>query len=163
MEIGGAMRPDIPARKNAMNMLRGALAVLIAMSAMIRPSVADERDHRRGIARERHEVRHGDIHRFNKHDLARWRAGRWHRGPHAGRSGWWWIVGGVWYFYPAAVYPYPDPYLPPSVVVPPAPAPVPGSTQQYWYYCANPPGYYPTVPQCRTGWQRVPASAAVAR
>ena len=26
------------------------------------------------------------------------------------------------------------------------------------YYCADPPGYYPYVTQCSTGWQTVPAS-----
>jgi hypothetical protein len=29
---------------------------------------------------------------------------------------------------------------------------------QTWYYCSNPPGYYPYVTQCSTGWQAVPAS-----
>jgi hypothetical protein len=29
---------------------------------------------------------------------------------------------------------------------------------QVWYYCANPPGYYPYVSQCYTPWQVVPAS-----
>jgi hypothetical protein len=28
----------------------------------------------------------------------------------------------------------------------------------YWYYCADPPGYYPYVTQCNTAWQTVPAS-----
>jgi hypothetical protein len=45
------------------------------------------------------------------------------------RDGWWWIVGCVYYLYPAPVYPYPDPYVPPTVV----PAPT------YWFYCQNPP------------------------
>jgi hypothetical protein len=29
---------------------------------------------------------------------------------------------------------------------------------QTWYYCSDPPGYYPYVAQCNTGWQAVPAS-----
>jgi hypothetical protein len=29
---------------------------------------------------------------------------------------------------------------------------------QNWYYCSDPPGYYPDVTQCNTGWQTVPAS-----
>jgi hypothetical protein len=65
----------------------------------------------------------------------------------------------VWYFYPAPVYPYPDPYLPPGAVAPPVSGPALGSPQQYWYYCANPAGYYPYVPQCGTTWQAVPANA----
>ena len=28
----------------------------------------------------------------------------------------------------------------------------------YWYYCADPPSYYPYVTQCNTAWQTVPAS-----
>jgi hypothetical protein len=27
--------------------------------------------------------------------------------------------------------------------------------QQYWYYCENPKGYYPNVPQCRNEWLQV--------
>ena len=37
-----------------------------------------------------------------------------------------------------------------------------GYSQPYssatWYYCSDPAGYYPYVPQCNTGWQAVPAS-----
>ena len=29
-----------------------------------------------------------------------WEGGRWHHEMHNGRDGWWWDVGGVWYFYP---------------------------------------------------------------
>jgi hypothetical protein len=29
-----------------------------------------------------------------------WEGGRWHHEVHNGRNGWWWDVGGVWYFYP---------------------------------------------------------------
>jgi len=94
-----------------------------------------------------------DILRFHEHDLDHWRGGRWFHGPHGGRDGWWWIVGGVWYFYPAPVYPYPDPYLPPVVV---APAPVPaGPPMRYYYYCPSPPGYYPYVAGCRVPWRAV--------
>jgi hypothetical protein len=62
-------------------------------------------------------------------------------------------VAGARYFYPTPVYPYPDPYLPPAAV----PSPPPAETQ-YWYYCPDPAGYYPYVPQCRTGWEQVPAT-----
>ena len=31
-------------------------------------------------------------------------------------------------------------------------------SSQTWYYCSDPPGYYPYVTQCNTGWQAVPAS-----
>src|ERR1035438_30903 len=29
-----------------------------------------------------------------------WEGGRWHHEMHNGRDGWWWDVGGVWYYYP---------------------------------------------------------------
>jgi len=29
-----------------------------------------------------------------------WEGGRWHHEMHNGRNGWWWDVGGVWYYYP---------------------------------------------------------------
>jgi hypothetical protein len=104
-----------------------------------------------------HEGWRGDIHHFHEHDIAHWRAGSWRHDWHGGREGWWWIVGGVWYFYPSPVYPYPDPYLPP-VAVAPQPAPTPPAPAQYWYYCPNPAGYYPYVAQCQTDWQKVPAT-----
>jgi len=138
-----------------MNMIRGAIAGALALSLTAGSAAADERDHRRGAERSRHEGARVESHRFNEHDLGRWRGGRWYDGRHSGRVGWWWIVGGIWYFYPAAVYPYPNPYLPPGVVVQAVPAP--SNAPQYWYYCANPRGYYPYVPACRVIWQPVPA------
>jgi hypothetical protein len=57
------------------------------------------------------------------------------------------------------------PYVYPPVVVaptPPAyvqPAPQvyvqPPPPQTYWYYCDDPPGYYPYVQQCPGGWRQV--------
>jgi hypothetical protein len=32
-----------------------------------------------------------------------WEGGRWHHEMHDGRMGWWWDVGGVWYFYPQQI------------------------------------------------------------
>ena len=90
----------------------------------------------------------GDIHHFSGHDYDRWRGGGWFHGYHDGRFGWWWTVGPDFYFYPAPVYPYPDPYVPPTVTAAPGPT---------WYYCANPQGYYPYVGQCAVPWQAVPA------
>jgi hypothetical protein len=62
--------------------------------------------------------------------------------------------------YPA--YPY---YAPPPVIVQQAPdvyvQPLPQpETQQFWYFCRNPEGYYPYVKQCPNGWQRVVPSPA---
>lgn len=63
-----------------------------------------------------------------------------------------------------APYPY-YPYYPPSIVTVPVSPPVyiertPPAVNQsmpsgYWYYCNNPPGYYPYVTDCPTGWRQV--------
>jgi hypothetical protein len=112
-----------------------------------------------GFHEDRHGF-HGDIRVFHVHDFPRWRAGFWHHSFHDGRWGWWWVVGSMWYFYPYAVYPYPDPYTPPVVVVqqgtPPAQAPP--APVQYWYYCESAKSYYPYVPSCPGGWKTVPAT-----
>ena len=50
---------------------------------------------------------------------------------------------------PVVVAPPPPVYVQPS---PPVAAPPPPS---YWYYCENPAGYYPYVPQCPGGWREV--------
>ena len=134
--------------------LRLAIAAVLGLFAAV--ALAADRGHDGRGARDRGASPrwHGDIHTFGHHDAPIWRAGRWHHGSHGGRLGWWWVVAGIWYFYPAPVYPYPDPFRPPVVAVPvPAPAP-----QQFWYYCAEPPGYYPYVPRCREAWQAVPAT-----
>jgi hypothetical protein len=34
------------------------------------------------------------------HGRMAWEGGRWRHEAHNGRYGWWWDVGGVWYFYP---------------------------------------------------------------
>ncbi len=69
-------------------------------------------------------------------------------------------------FYAPYYYPPPVVYAPPPVVYAPPPvtytAP-PAPPQQYWYYCANPQGYYPTVQYCNGGWQPVPASPPAGR
>lgn len=88
-----------------------------------------------------------DIHHFNDRDFARWRGGRWAHSWHDGRLGWWWVVGPDWYFYPRAVYPYPNPYVPPYAA---AGAPA-------WYYCPPVRTYYPYVATCPVPWQVVPA------
>jgi hypothetical protein len=56
------------------------------------------------------------------------------------------------YDYYDPTYGYPTP---PDEIGPPAASegPAPG---QYWYYCANPAGYYPYVRTCGN-WQAVPA------
>ncbi len=114
-----------------------------------------------------------EIHRFHEHDLEIWRGGHWIHRRHEGQLGWWWIAGGLWYFYPARIAEIPDPYTPPVVVVnqqppvvvapqapvvvapqTPAPAQQPAQT---WYYCNSAKGYYPYVPSCPEGWRPVAA------
>lgn len=133
--------------------LFGALAVLAVGAAI--PAHADEWRH----DHDRHW--RGDIHHFDDHDIHVWRGGYWHHGHHDGRYGWWWIVGGIWYFYTDPVYPYPDPYRPPVVVVQPqpsAPPPAAAPATQVWYYCPSAKGYYPYVSVCPGGWKAVPAT-----
>lgn len=107
-----------------------------------------------------------DIRYFHREGLPAWRTGRWHHTRYRGQYGWWWVVAGIWYFYPLPIYPYPNPYVPGVIIVgqttpvsgytpPPSEAPA-----QYWYYCAAPEGYYPYVPDCPGGWSEVPAAPA---
>lgn len=132
--------------------MKNIITALLLMPCLLSVSMADEH-HRRGHEFDHRNQWHGEIHRFHDHDIDLWRQGRWHRGWHDRRLAWWWITGGIWYFYPARVEPYPDPYQPPVVAVPPPPTP-----PQYWYYCANPAGYYPYVARCAANWQHVPAT-----
>jgi hypothetical protein len=59
--------------------------------------------------------------------------------------------GGYWRPY---AYGYPYAY-PPVVTVPSTQVYVQPSAPASWYYCDNPQGYYPYVPQCPGGWRAV--------
>ena len=48
---------------------------------------------------------HGDIRHFTEHDVVVWRGGHWVHGWHVSRFGWWWVIPGGWYFYPAPSIP----------------------------------------------------------
>lgn len=96
-------------------------------------------------------VAHVPFARFTPAQRAVWTHGTWFHRWWNGRYGWWWDAGGVWFWYGAPVYPYPTVvsdyyYEEPESNEPPA-----------WYYCYNPPGYYPYVPTCYGQWQPVPA------
>ena len=67
-----------------------------------------------------------------------WEGGRWRHERHNGRYGWWWDVGGVWYYYPERVAGPPayisEQYVddvpvvyapPPAAYAPPPPPPAP--------------------------------------
>jgi hypothetical protein len=129
-------------------------AALLAGPLLTAPAVAQDRherhDDRRGHGDGDRGWRDRDVLRFRDNDFGRWRDGRWFEGRHGGRIGWWWIVGGAWYFYPQPIYPYPDPFLPPVIAGPPPGAPV-------YYFCPRPRGYYPYIAVCPTGWRAVPA------
>ena len=104
-----------------------------------------------------------DIRHFGGRDIGVWRGGQWRHGWHGDRLGWWWVVGGLWFFYPQPIYPYPDPYTPPIEVESAPPvviqqAPPSSQPPQYWYYCESAKGYYPYVPSCSEGWKKVPAT-----
>lgn len=48
-------------------------------------------------------IRRAPSRSFNGHTYngkLTWDHGKWHHTTHNGRLGWWWDVGGVWYFYP---------------------------------------------------------------
>jgi hypothetical protein len=111
----------------------------------------------------------GDIRHFDNRDAHRWASGHWYHGNHDGRVGWWWVLGAatvgtaMWYAYNAPVYPYPDPYVPPAVIVAPPPASAPilqPAPPAVWYYCGSSRQYYPYVGVCPEGWKTVPAAPA---
>jgi len=72
-----------------------------------------------------------------------WEGGRWHHQVYNGRMGWWWDVGGVWYFYPERFDGPPayvsEDYVDDVAYGDPGPAPVAGAY-------APPPGAYPPPP-----------------
>ena len=62
--------------------------------------------------------------------------------------------------YPYYSYPYyPQPAYPQPIVIerlqPQVYVQQPEPEPQYWYYCENPKGYYPSVNQCRNEWLQV--------
>ncbi len=148
------------------------LAVAVGSVSVVSTAVARDRfaDHGR---REHRDSWRSHGHGYGS-DGYRWRSGSWRHGWHDGRLGWWWVVGGMWYFHSQPVYPYPD-FYPPSVVViepppvyvqpalppperlEPIPAPASPPPTQFWYYCEAAGGYYPYVASCPSGWKTVPA------
>jgi hypothetical protein len=116
----------------------------------------------RGESRHAEGRWNGRIEHFHEHDYRTWYGGHWAHERHEGRYGWWWLAGGLWYFYPTPVYPYPDPYAPPVVLAPqvaaPPVSPLAPPPAQYWYYCDSAGAYYPYVPACPSGWRAVPAN-----
>ena len=148
--------------------LISALLAAPLLLSQVQPAAADPRE---GMHREGG----GNFERHGGGERPHWREGNWRHGWHDGRIGWWWVAGDLWSFYPAPVYPYPEPYVPPLVVPPPSvviqqapppmpqpqmaqPAVAPQPTQNNWYYCEPAKAYYPYVNSCPSGWKVVPAS-----
>ena len=108
---------------------------------------------------------HDGFRRFSDDDWNSWRHGHWVRGHDGDELGWWWVVAGLWFFYPHQVA-NPYPYVQPSttVVVNPSAAQSPNSAAttstpaQYWYYCRASKAYYPYVKSCAGKWEKVPST-----
>jgi hypothetical protein len=87
--------------------------------------------------------------------------GGFHGGFHDGFHGWHGGHGGHFHhphFHGGIIVEVPPLWIAPepSYV---APAPSIGLTPEppaIWYYCTDPPGYYPTVPTCRVPWTLYP-------
>jgi hypothetical protein len=84
-----------------------------------------------------------------------------------GWGAWPWVYGYPYGYSVYEPYPYYGPTDPPAYVPPESPeqeaAPAPAS---YWYYCTEPPGYYPYIQQCKNPWipvmpQNVPPDAGI--
>jgi hypothetical protein len=95
-------------------------------------------------------VLHHDFAHFTPAEHAAWTSGWWHHGQWHGRWGWWWFAGGFWWWYDTPVYPYPT-YVSETYYE----EPTEDQGGAYWYYCQNPPGYYPYVQYCNGPWQPV--------
>ena len=82
-----------------------------------------------------------------------WRDGHWRHTTRKGRLGWWWVVGGIWYFYPESIDGPPD-YVSDTIVderelaSPPKPTKPPPQTFYYAPGSLTGTGY-PTVDECR--------------
>ena len=67
------------------------------------------------------------------------------------------IGGPYWWGNPYPYYSYP--YYPRPIVIersePQIYVQQPQPEPQYWYYCENPKGYYPSVKTCRNEWLKV--------
>ena len=81
-------------------------------------------------------------------------ASGWHGGWHGGFWGPRVYIGGPFWYPGPYAYPYPvyappvyapPVYAPPVVEEPLPPAYVEPRSPAYWYYCQDPPGYYPYV------------------
>jgi hypothetical protein len=79
-----------------------------------------------------------------------WDRGAWRHEWRNGRYGWWWDVGGAWYFYEQPIYPYPTVVSDLEVVEDPdaaeGPPPDGEPPPEAGAYPPPPPGAYPPPP-----------------
>jgi hypothetical protein len=75
-----------------------------------------------------------------------WNRGTWRHEMRNGRMGWWWDVGGAWYFYEQPVYPYPTMISDVEVLDDPDAAGGPPPDEAAGPVEAYPPGAYPPPP-----------------
>jgi hypothetical protein len=87
-------------------------SALLAGTALVSAAPAQAADHIRpfhhAIARHNHFVLRHDFRHFTPAEHRWWTGGRWRHTWWHGRYGWWWNVGGAFYFYNAPAYPYPS-------------------------------------------------------
>lgn len=120
------------------------------------------RFHERNTYIRDHDVHHfngrREIFRFHERDKNVWRTGAWRHDWHGGRLGWYWVVGGIFYYYNTPIYPYPSPYVPNVAVSIPTSSIQATNFPSVWYYCEASNNYYPYVAQCTSGWVQVSAT-----
>jgi hypothetical protein len=87
-----------------------------------------------------------------------WNQGKWHHETHNGRYGWWWDVGGVWYYYPEVIEGPPNYVsdIESEEIADAAPSPIPQAPRHTFYYR---PGDikgipYDTLEECAQAAQR---------
>ena len=142
-------------------MKKMALALAMAF-VLLATSVAEANGRHRG----------GGYYRGGHHHGGHYR-GSYYRGGWGWGGGWGYGWGGDWggfAVYPRVIiggsygwgnpYPYYSyPYYPRPIVIersePQIYVQQPQPEPQYWYYCENPKGYYPSVKKCRNEWLKV--------
>ena len=86
------------------------------------------------------------------HGRLAWKDGRWHHALRNGRDGWWWDVGGIWYFYPEQIEGPPDYVSDVEVAaddVVDAPSPPPKPKRAFYYSPGDLKGVpYDTIEEC---------------
>jgi hypothetical protein len=158
--------------------LLAVVFIALAVAPVASTALAAPRGHGGGGHGGAHWARPSGGHGGGGHGGKYWGGhdGRWHHGWHNGRFGRWWVVGDSWLWYPFAAlgyaltlpftypytysypaYSYPEPYYPLAGAQAAPELPL-QPQESVWYYCANPAGYYPYVPECRSGWRAVPSS-----